>query len=742
MRAIFPHKSPSGAPEGLCAIAPRGLSAADSSRRTESFAACAVAFAAFCLYLFCLAPSVATGGDCGELISASYRLGVAHPSGYALYCLVGKIFATLLPFGEVAWRYNLFSALCGAATCGVVTLLAARLSSKLIAPDLALPHKLWSACCTGLLLAGLTFFGSQALIAEVYAPTGLLVSLIFLCVAHWESAPQLRSLGALALLLGLSLNLHLSVVFLWPGLIVFFFIKWRERSADCGARRHPALQAAIFGVCFAIGLSVTLYLPWRAATFPEPISTRLGGQEYTWGQTLDWGHPVDFPRWKAHVLVQQYKSLLWKPTKVSILGHELQGRTFTKTPQASLQLLLQLAAYLALQLLACAPLVLIGAFQSWRKSNSTGRAFAAFLALTFFINVFIAIQYDVDTVFDIVNFLFPAYVVLAIWLGLGIAWLLRTLANWGEKLDHKKSSDSSQWQWRFLTTARLLLIGTLITQWIFFVQAASWRGNTRVRDATILRAAAAEKLQQQTGRPPALLLFSDDTLFPFWYAQKVLNRAEQARTMWGPAMHAYEDQKKVPQLAAELLKAGPVATTQWQPELDMKFPYAPLTANGNLWQLTTAALPPPAQPTKERVVSKSSVLRAKFLQKEIKRFELVGFQMDFPMPVVQQGPPKRASARQVGTAEILIAPRALSLRPEPTQTEVYSGKKPLVWKQSRRLIVPAGAKAGQILRTVLPLQFSIELQSGDYEAWARVVPSQNKSEIAWKKVDSLRLVVR
>nr|AUN36518.1 hypothetical protein [uncultured bacterium] len=66
----------------------------------------------------------------------------------------------------------------------------------------------------------------------------------------------------------------------------------------------------------------------------------------------------------------------------------------------------------------------------------------------------------------------------------------------------------------------------------------------------------------------------------------------------------------------------------------------------------------------------------------------------------------------------------------------------MVWKQSRRLIVPAGAKAGQILRTVLPLQFSIELRPGDYDVWARVVPVQNKSEISWKKVDSMRLVVR
>jgi hypothetical protein len=42
------------------------------------------ALCAFLLYLSGVSSTVTYGGDCGELIAASYRLGIAHPTGYAL----------------------------------------------------------------------------------------------------------------------------------------------------------------------------------------------------------------------------------------------------------------------------------------------------------------------------------------------------------------------------------------------------------------------------------------------------------------------------------------------------------------------------------------------------------------------------------------------------------------------------------------------------------------------------------
>ena len=60
----------------------------------------------FFVYLNTLGPSILPYRDSGELISVSHTLGIAHPPGYPLYILVGKIF-TFFPAGNIAFRMNL-----------------------------------------------------------------------------------------------------------------------------------------------------------------------------------------------------------------------------------------------------------------------------------------------------------------------------------------------------------------------------------------------------------------------------------------------------------------------------------------------------------------------------------------------------------------------------------------------------------------------------------------------------------
>src|SRR5207245_4090063 len=72
-----------------------------------------VLFAAvFTVYLWAAPPGL-YWLDSGELTSAAVSLGVAHPTGFPLFCLLGKA-AALAPLGEVAFRVDLMSALCGA----------------------------------------------------------------------------------------------------------------------------------------------------------------------------------------------------------------------------------------------------------------------------------------------------------------------------------------------------------------------------------------------------------------------------------------------------------------------------------------------------------------------------------------------------------------------------------------------------------------------------------------------------
>jgi len=685
---------------------------------------CVVTAGALCLYLFCLAPTVTTGGDSGELIAASYRLGIAHPSGYALYCLLGKAFAMLLPWGEIAWRYNVFSAVCGALTTGLVAVLVQR---YLTGQNSSEPHIPWPAIGAGWLLAGFIFFGAQALIAEVYAPAGLAIAALIFCAMRWHQTSQHQWLFALFLGLGLALNLHLSTVSLWPGLLILGIWHLRKMPVPYSWQKLTALSGLAM-IFFVIGLSVTLYLPWRAQTFPEPPRDTIAGQEYVWWQPLDWGHPADFGRWKAHVSVQQYKSLLWKPVTVHFAGREFHLRTFAQSPAGAIERLKELCGFIAIQWLWCTPLVLLGAWVSWRPQQQ--RPLAALLTTTFILNVFIAIHYRVDNVFDIANFLFPAYVVMAIWLGIGIA----AMQAWTSK-------QGGDWGWRLSTLAKLAIIGAIATQWMLFSMSASWRGNTRVYDDTSQRAQAIEKLQKSTGRTSTLLSFTDDTLFPFWYLQHVEGRAPGTQVPYGPAMHATRTAGLLPRLVEKSLKAGPVVTTQWDEKLDAEFPYAPLDSEGLLWQLTTSALPPAAQPIE---LTLTTEMRGSFAREATRRMELIGFHLAFYPDLTAHdiAVDPLQKTRQIGWAEVMLLPLSMKLEPLPNQQDLRQDGSLLIYKQRRRLVVPQTTKAGPMLLASLPLQIPLEMPPREYKVRSRIVTDLNDTSTPWVAAGRIKVNVR
>ena len=67
-------------------------------------------FTSFVYYLTGLSGTVPAYRDSGDLVASIHTLGIAHPPGYALYVLLGKLFVTLLPFGNIAYRVNVMSA--------------------------------------------------------------------------------------------------------------------------------------------------------------------------------------------------------------------------------------------------------------------------------------------------------------------------------------------------------------------------------------------------------------------------------------------------------------------------------------------------------------------------------------------------------------------------------------------------------------------------------------------------------
>lgn len=211
--------------------------------------------------------------DAGELTSAAVLLGVAHETGFPLYCLLVKG-ASLLPIGEIAWRAALVSAACGA--------LAAACLASLVSTAVGEPvGKIAGGAAAALFCATGVVFQSST-VAEVYAPTAAALAIGLRCFQRavamgTEGAGGDRRCGLLLFfLVGLSLSLHASLRLLCVPAALFVLL---QRRAPAGpGRAAPRTQAQAqalalggpIGVVLLLGLGLVLpllivaYLPLRA----------------------------------------------------------------------------------------------------------------------------------------------------------------------------------------------------------------------------------------------------------------------------------------------------------------------------------------------------------------------------------------------------------------------------------------------------------------------------------------------
>ena len=137
--------------------------------------AAALGLLALALYVRTLAPGL-LDGDAGEFQFAAWGFGLAHPTGYPLYLILGGAWQHgLALFGaDPAWALNLFSAVTAAVTVALLFV-----TMRKIIPGPAGVSRGVALFSAALLAVNPTFW-SQALIAEVYALHGLLMVLILL----------------------------------------------------------------------------------------------------------------------------------------------------------------------------------------------------------------------------------------------------------------------------------------------------------------------------------------------------------------------------------------------------------------------------------------------------------------------------------------------------------------------------------------------------------------------------------
>lgn len=216
---------------------------------------------AFAIYLASLAPSItwAQGSsDSGELVTAAYYLGVAHPTGYPAFVLLGWLFSHL-PIGEnIAFRVNLLSAVAASVAVTLLALLALRVGRHWPTPAGAM-----GAAAGALLLAFSPMFWSQAVVTEVYALNALFVLLLLLIQESRLRDPgALGSVGLLGLVLGAGAANHITILLLAPGTVPRLWPL--VKHSPTGALRGLVL----LGGGLLLGLSLYLLLPLRAGTAP------------------------------------------------------------------------------------------------------------------------------------------------------------------------------------------------------------------------------------------------------------------------------------------------------------------------------------------------------------------------------------------------------------------------------------------------------------------------------------------
>lgn len=248
------------------------------------------------LYIYTLTPTISTG-DSPELTASAFTLGVAHPPGYPLFSLLGKEIS-LIPLGSsVAYRINIFSAICGAITVLLIYLSSIEVRGLLAQQSDSPVNSFTSlAAFTGsLTFAFSPIFWSQSVVSEVYTLntaffTGLLyLSLKWTVEVQWSSEPRTgsnttkasRYLYIISFLWGLGLGNHHTLIAFVPVFALFAIIHLKSQATITRTKESGtdslrfiqlipliARQLSFTALFFILGLSVYLYLPVRSAQNP------------------------------------------------------------------------------------------------------------------------------------------------------------------------------------------------------------------------------------------------------------------------------------------------------------------------------------------------------------------------------------------------------------------------------------------------------------------------------------------
>ena len=359
-------------------------SARGGGQRGGPVGAALLAVGASGVYVLTLLPGLGLAGDVTKLQFVGRVLGTPHAPGYPLYVMVSGLWTRLVPLGSVAWRVNLFSALCAVVALLLVLATLRRLGCR---PAVGVPV----AAAFGLLPA----FWSHAVVAEVYTLHVALVAAVLWALLTWQDRRQRRWLLAAAALGCLGLAHHLTIVTMVPAVLAFVLTVDRAALAP---RRWPVLLPLPL-----LGLLPYGYVFWRTARSTTSYLEMQTPDVATW-----WWY---------------------------VTGAQFRDRMFAFGPEALLTERLPLLARMAAdqlvpassgagwRLAACG-LALVAIGLGWRATRD--RARHLLLLGTAAGAAVYAVGYAIP---DLEAYLLPVYLVAALYAGSGLVWALGRLGR-------------------------------------------------------------------------------------------------------------------------------------------------------------------------------------------------------------------------------------------------------------------------------------------------------------------------
>ena len=345
----------------------------------------------FALYLLTLAPSV-TFFDSGEFITAVSSLGTAHSPGYPLFVNYAKPF-TWLPFGSIAFRVNIATAVSAALACyGVYLLVAHLLRDEELPGDFFRHARGFVALCSAVCFAGTPRLWLQSNHDKPYPLLAFICAVVFYLMLRWRESvdqgqerPSYVYLGAF--LCGLGTGAHQIMVLMIPAYAYLLISKnWRVIY-----RVKEFLIAFAFGI---LGFAIHLHLIVRALQKP----------------LLNWGDSKNLSQFLWNLLRKGYPTetpvrdlnLLWAQVNAFNVPYEF-------TVAGVVLLVLGLAAFVV---------------------KKRDLVFAYLIALlTFLVVIAGYFNTPLDLIFLTEEFFTPLYLLSAVFIGIGTFRLVQELAG-------------------------------------------------------------------------------------------------------------------------------------------------------------------------------------------------------------------------------------------------------------------------------------------------------------------------